>query len=70
MSFFIFFSTIMVTGHGFGLEDTSNLEHAVFEPIPVANVEKSYNGRLPVGLQAEAHQSWLPTKTYTMKPVA
>ena len=30
----------MVTGHGFGLEDTSNLEHAVLEPIPVANVEK------------------------------
>jgi len=40
MSFFYFFSTIMVTGHGFGLEDTSNLEHAVLEPIPVANVEK------------------------------
>ena len=33
---FYFISTIMITGLGFGLEDTGlGLEHAVLESIPV-----------------------------------
>ena len=39
--FFIFFSTIMITGLGFGFEDTGlglGLEHAVLEPIPGVSV--------------------------------
>jgi len=32
---FYIFSTIMITGLGFGLKDTGlGLEHAVLEPIP------------------------------------